>query len=395
MANDAIERRAFLGQLGAGTLGVAAAGGMAQNVAAAAAETKPKTWKPVSDKKVRVGIVGFGCCKFGGAFGFQNHPNVEVVAVSDLFPERRRGLMTVCRCDKSYPSLEELVKDKTIEAVFVATDAPSHARHCIDVMNHGKHVATAVPAVFGNVEDAGRLVETVRKTGQKFMMFETSCYRADCCAMRAVYQAGGFGKLIYSEGEYYHYHVRQIPSYKNWRVGVPPQWYPTHSTAFYVGVTRQRFTTVSCLGRRGTRDPYKPDANAYDNPFDSEVALFETSEGGMSRMAVCWGPRAPVVEQGRVMGESGAMTGTSYYGTLKPLPDLKQPPLPAGVPAGGHGGSHGRLMDEFITAILTDRQPVIDVYESLAMTVPGVVAHQSALKDGERLKVPQFERRSG
>ena len=28
------------------------------------------------------------------------------------------------------------------------------------------------------------------------------------------------------------------------------------------------------------------------------------------------------------------------------------------------------------------------VYESLAMTVPGVVAHQSALKDGETLKIP-------
>jgi hypothetical protein len=32
------------------------------------------------------------------------------------------------------------------------------------------------------------------------------------------------------------------------------------------------------------------------------------------------------------------------------------------------------------------------VYEALAYTVPGVVAHQSALKNGELLKIPQFER---
>jgi hypothetical protein len=34
------------------------------------------------------------------------------------------------------------------------------------------------------------------------------------------------------------------------------------------------------------------------------------------------------------------------------------------------------------------------VYESLAMTVPGIVGHQSALKDGEQMKVPQFDRAS-
>jgi len=60
--------------------------------------------------------------------------------------------------------------------------------------------------------------------------------------------------------------------------------------------------------------------------------------------------------------------------------------------AGGHGGSHGPLMHEFITAILEDREPLVDIYESLAMTVPGIVAHQSALRDGERLKIPQYDR---
>ena len=106
-----------------------------------------KTWRPISDRKIRVGLVGYGVCKFAAAFGFQDHPNVEVVAVSDLLPDRCAELAKVCRCAKTYPSLEELVKDERIEAVFVATDAPSHARHCLEVLKHGKHVASAVPAV--------------------------------------------------------------------------------------------------------------------------------------------------------------------------------------------------------------------------------------------------------
>jgi hypothetical protein len=100
-----------------------------------------KKWVPVSERKIRVGIVGYGVCKFGAAFGFQNHPNVEVVAVSDLFPDRCAQLAEETKCKKSYPSLEELVKDDNIEAVFLATDAPSHARHAIEVLKKGKHVA--------------------------------------------------------------------------------------------------------------------------------------------------------------------------------------------------------------------------------------------------------------
>src|SRR6266852_3967950 len=66
-----------------------------------------KAWKPISDRKLRVGIVGYGVCKFGADFGFQDHPNVEVVAVSDLFSDRCAELAKVCRCQKTYPSLEE------------------------------------------------------------------------------------------------------------------------------------------------------------------------------------------------------------------------------------------------------------------------------------------------
>ena len=44
-------------------------------------------------------------------------------------------------------------------------------------------------------------------------------------------------------------------------------------------------------------------------------------------------------------------------------------------------------------ALVEDREPAIDLYESLAITVPGIVAHQSALKGGEQLAVPSFDRK--
>ena len=262
-------------------------------------------WTPVSDRKLRVGIVGYGVCQFGAAFGFQDHPNVEIVAVSDLIPERRAGLAKACRCPKTYPSLEELVKDDKIEAVFVATDAPRHARHCIEVLRHGKHVASAVPAVFGSMEEADALFAAVKSSGLKYMMFETSCFHDELYAMRRLYHAGRLGQIVYAEGEYYHYMEQPIDSYEGWRIGLPPQWYPTHSNAYYVGVTDGSFTEVSCMGMPSLIEHLRPAHNRYQNPFGTEIALFRTGEGGTARMAVSWDTPGFSGEMGRIRGQRG------------------------------------------------------------------------------------------
>jgi hypothetical protein len=87
------------------------------------------------------------------------------------------------------------------------------------------------------------------------------------------------------------------------------------------------------------------------------------------------------------------MDGLQYRGAMQDqLPDTARPGLPPGVPEGGHGGSHGNLTHEFISAVLQEREPLVNIYEALAMTIPGIVAHQSALKNGELLKIPQYER---
>ncbi len=351
-----------------------------------------KGWEPVSDRKVRVGIAGYGLCKFGAAFFYQNHPNVEVVAATDLDPGRCAALAKAVGAKKTYPSCEEMIKDKSIEAIYIATDAPSHARLAIMALNHGKHVASAVPAVFGfeAVEEAESLFNAVKKSGRKYMMNETSTFHADLYAKRMQYQAGALGKIIYSEGEYWHDGVGTLGSYnpKNgridqdgWRRGVPPMWYPTHAMAYYVSVTGGRFTEVSCLGTESVHPVYQDGKNQHRNPFGTEIAMLKTSEGGISRMGGSWDMKDAHGEQGRVYGQ-------------KPHDNKivgDRPPLPPGVQGGGHGGSHGQLTNNFIESILLDKIPIVSVGDALNMTLGGVMAHQSAMKGGEWMEIPQFD----
>ncbi len=352
------------------------------------AATTAKKWTPTSSRKIRMGIVGYGVCRFGSQFSLE--------------PSERRGrggatyfriaarLAKECKCEKTYPSLEEMVKDDSIEAIF--RPPMPELRHAIEALKHGKHVASGPPygrilktlTGFANGQDVGPELHDVRD----FLSY----FHADLYAMRQIYAAGGFGKLVYSEGEYFHYACAVIPSYKDWRIGLPPQWYPTHSNAYYVGVTGGSFTEVSCQGMPSIRDELKPENNRYKNPFGTEIALFRTSEGGMARMAVSWDTPGHGGEIGRVRGQRGSMVGADYQGLEKNLPDLARPPLPPGVQPGGHGGSHGYLGHEFVSSILEKRKPLVDVAWALNMTVAGIVAHQSALKDGMLMKIPQYQR---
>lgn len=410
--SDRTTRRSFLG--GAATALAAAHAAAAADQPAIPGFDQTRTdqdrtqvWKPFSDRKIRVGLVGYGLCKFSAEFSFQDHPNAEVVAVSDLFPDRCAALAERVKCSKTYPSLEEMVKDDRIEAIFCATDAPSHARHAIEVLNHGKHFCTAVPAFRGDIEDAEKLLECVRKNrGLVYAMFETSVFHDDLYAMQRLYAADVFGHIVYSEGEYCHPHSLGSPSlgsYKDWRKNGCPMWYPTHATAYYVSVTHGSFLDVSCQGTAPfDKNERKP--NAIGNIFNSEVGLFRTSEGGLCRIVICKS-QGEYLEAGRLRGEYagydwhngrsdgfvGDMSGQERFKkAIASGVQTRKYALPPGVSPGGHGGSHGYLADDFLDAILRGRKPAVDVIDALNMTVPGYYAHLSAMKDGERMKIPQY-----
>jgi hypothetical protein len=60
------------------------------------------------------------------------------------------------------------------------------------------------------------------------------------------------------------------------------------------------------------------------------------------------------------------------------------------IQGAGHGGSHPHLAHEFISAIVENRQPFPNAVQSANWTCVGVLAHQSAMKGGRIMKLPEF-----
>ena len=369
-----------------------------------------------SSRKIRLAIAGGN---FGSTFFFHQHPNCIVAAVTDLRADRRRKLAEVTRCDNMYPSLETLLeKEKRLDAVALFTPAPEHVKHALMCMQRGLHVFSAVPACF-SLEQAAELRAAKETTGLRYMMGETSYYRPGGIYARALYETGGFGELFYTELMYYHdrgdldllltnkkTRFYEPDGSRSWRWGLPPMHYPTHAVAFLVGVTGERVRSVSALGW-GNQHPFVRD-NKYANPFFNESALMETDRGHISRCNVFWlvgggGERAQWMgEKGSLFMANAGLHGDLWIPQMGESPKSKPVVYPeyiqdAMVPApmrhaSGHGGSQVFLCAEFVNALVEDREPAIDIYKALAITVPGIVAHQSALKQGERLPVPSFDR---
>lgn len=368
-----------------------------------------------STKKIRIGIVGGG---FGSSFQWHEHPNCIVEAVSDLKTERKKRLMDTYKCSKSYPSLEEMVKDKNIDAIAVFTEGPNHVKHTIECMKHGKHVISAVPACWGSIEEAELLLETVQKYGLTYMMAETSYFQQHTISVRRMYENGEFGNLYYCESEYQHDGLENlyiVDGKRTWRYGMAPMHYPTHCTAHLLSVTGERLTEAVCHGW-GDDSPYLKN-NDYNNPFWNESAHFKTDKGNAFRVNIWWKGAHLGLERANWIGtnqsfysgngrsgpalvKKSSRLGKDDAGFVQSRPELEpfdQPNwwetdmLPAPLRHNsGHHGSHTFLTHEFIDALVNERKPVVDIYEALAYTVPGIIAHESALRSGELLKIPQF-----
>ncbi len=371
-----------------------------------------------AEKKVRIGIVGG---RFGATFQWHLDPDCEVVAVCDIDPQRLKRLQEVYRCPNAYRNYREMLRHPGMNAVGVFTPAPLHAWMSIEAMKSGKHVISAVPAGL-TVEELERQLETVKKTGLKYMMAETSYYMPEIITCREWAREGRFGTIFYSEAEYHHeglislmFDDRGLPT---WRHGFPPMLYPTHCTGMVVPVTGERLVEVQAIGWGDGHEVLA--TNAYRNPFWNTTGFFKTSGGHSSRISVFWHVAAGGVERAQFygsqlsylmarpegspntvirIGKEGQMglDSAGYPVGKVEIEAFRQPdhfeklPEPMRVKT-GHGNSHTFLTHEFVRAIVEDRHPAVDIWEAIAYTLPGIVAHQSALRGGEPMKIRDYGR---
>lgn len=400
---------------------------------------------------IKIGVVGAGI--FSGDFIrlFKLHPDVEEVVIADVVPERVKDAMARHGLKRGYLGLDEMLAEAPdIDSVAIFTQRHLHGPMVIKALEAGKNVYSAVP-IACEIDEIGEIIETVKKTGKVYMMGET-CYYYPCAIYcRQKYKEGGFGKFVYGESQYYHDISEMYADFKHsagddWRkpAGIPPMFYPTHSISMILSaLPGEHIKKVSCFGYEdhNADDIYGKGKNYWDNPFSNETALFSLSGGGVMRVnefrrvginkpssyitafygdegsyecsvtqhtfqrghSAPDGPRIEYLDElintYRYIEDKHAGTidmtkdpcSVRYIEGFSPIQDLSRLPEPfreKNIHA--HYNSHPFLVDDFVRAVKADKLPPNNAWDAARYMVPGLVAHESALKGGITMDVPDF-----
>ena len=391
-------------------------------------------------KKLRLAIIGGG--QFSSSFIhlFQAHPCVEEVALVELNPERRASIAAKFSIKQTFASLSELW-NSDFNAVAIFTPRWTHAQIALEAIQNGRHVYTAVPMGITQ-EEISQLVEASSKTKLTYFMAETSFYYPAVVFSRKKFAEGQMGKFVYGEGEYLHdmshgfsdaYAANGGDDWKS-TASFPPMLYSTHSVSTILSVTGAQATSVTCIGLKDTAGDGIFDSNVsmWKNDQSNQIALFETSDGGVMRIAelrrVGTAPLESTVRMS-IFGTEGSFEQqvgyaswatknsfdiiTDEIGTFSDVenpyslkPDYIPPNLWDGgfarvhdrsqLPkefvglSNGHGGSHQFMVDDFVMDAVGERKAPMNVIDAARFTIPGVLAHQSAQMAGQKLQIPQY-----
>src|SRR5689334_23343332 len=113
--------------------------------------------------KLRYGIIGCGVINTWHAEAIGATEQAELVAVCDIVPERAKAAADRWGVT-GYTSRQDLLNNRNIDVVTIATPSGLHAEHAIEAIKAGKHVIVEKPIDI-NLAKADAIIATAREAG--------------------------------------------------------------------------------------------------------------------------------------------------------------------------------------------------------------------------------------
>lgn len=368
--------------------------------------------------KINIAIVGLG---FGAEFIpiYQKHPNANMYAICQRTQAKLDEVGDAFGIEKRYTSYDDLLKDPDVDAVHINTPIPDHATQSIKALKAGKHVACTVPMAT-TVEECEQIVKLTQETGLTYMMMETVVYAREFLFMKELYEKGELGKVQFLKAS----HQQDMDGWPNYWPGLPPMYYATHCVGPVLGLTRAEAEYVSCFGSGTIREelhkhynsPYAVEtthikfrnsdltAHIYRSLFDVARQYRESFEVYGSKKAVEWPliegqplvvhtakkPEPEIPEEMESPDYAKLLPKEIQHFTTKGVYDEDEHQHLSFTQGAGHGGSHPHLVHAFLDALVKGKDPYPNAVQSANITCVGIIAHESAQKNGEVMKMPAF-----
>ena len=363
-------------------------------------------------KKIKIGVVGLGGRGLTWIGARRIHQEMEVVAGTDISPTSVQTARQMYPDLVFYNTLDQLL-EHDLEAVIIVSPAFMHAQGAIAALKAGKHVMSDVTACW-TMAEAVALYEAAEQSKAVYLFAENYCYFYFIQEMKRLYGEGAIGELYFADCHYaapYREMWRPWTKHRNeWRNWMPQTYYTSHVVGPLLFATGLRPVEVT-----GFATPNSEPSRSIGKRSD-EVASFtiKLSNGAVATMMSNFMSTQGEHLWWHLCGAHGEMENDRHFHLAGSEADgpvdrfsefnglhllnrdghkhyVAQPPHSAELAREcGHDGGDFYCIYDFIRAIRGEIPSPIDALMGIEMSVPGILAHRSALAGNVKLSIPDL-----
>ncbi len=318
-------------------------------------------------KKVLYGIVGCGEIAVQTAKAISACEKSDIGIVQDINEDMARDL-----ADKyGVPyclTLDEVLKEKLIDVVYIATPHYLHAPAAIDAAGHKKHVLVEKP-ISTTLRDADRMIEAAKEAGVALSVAFPSRYLERTKMIKQIVDDGAIGRLVGIDFGQYTYKPESYWS-GGWTGRIKTDWRTSREKSgggvFLMNLVHtidllRYLTGLEVTSIAANWDTFDTEADVED--FLTATMRYDNGAIGAVRTSTLVEGKAPpeTIEGDRLLGLNGQIfiaLETVYVFFRKPYRDYNSGTwhrIPTADPWGGREG----MITDFSKAVLAGRQPAI------------------------------------
>ena len=148
--------------------------------------------------QINVGVIGTGGISGGHFKAYQQLPDVKILAVCDLMPERAQKAAEQWGAEKWFTDYNELLALPELDAVSVCTFNQAHRAPVVAALEAGKHVLVEKPLA-ATLEDAAEMVRAAKRTGKILQTGFWPRFGHEQQTAREMIRSGALGEIYYAQ----------------------------------------------------------------------------------------------------------------------------------------------------------------------------------------------------
>lgn len=148
--------------------------------------------------KFRIGVIGTGTIAQAHLAAYAAHPDVELVAVSDMNLDRAKAVADTYDAPRAYDDPHELLADQGVDGVSICTWNNTHASWAIAAVKAGKHVLVEKP-ISRTYNEALELQRVVDASDRVVQVGFVRRHSANCQVLKSFIDAGELGDIYYAK----------------------------------------------------------------------------------------------------------------------------------------------------------------------------------------------------